>query len=234
LNDEKELEKARIHPINVLAAHKTYGSGHGFRGSNSWNPIPSISAALESAFYKSFKFIEPTGKKILLALDVSGSMSCGSCAGIDVLTPMEGVAAMAMAIAKVEKNYHIMAFGHNLVPVNFNHNSSLESVIKALSSIPMGGTDCSIPMIYAKQNKLTVDAFVVLTDNETWAGHIQPFEALKQYRKHSGIHNSRLIVGATSATGFSIADPNDPGMLDVCGFGSDTPQLITNFIAGRI
>ena len=32
-----------------------------------------------------------------------------------------------------------------------------------------------------------------------------------------------------SSNGFSIADPADPGMLDVVGFDTATPQLISDF-----
>jgi 60 kDa SS-A/Ro ribonucleoprotein len=35
-------------------------------------------------------------------------------------------------------------------------------------------------------------------------------------------------VGMTS-TGFSIADPNDAGMLDVVGFDAATPAVIGDF-----
>jgi 60 kDa SS-A/Ro ribonucleoprotein len=35
-----------------------------------------------------------------------------------------------------------------------------------------------------------------------------------------------------TATQFSIADPNDNGMLDVVGFDTATPQIIADFIRG--
>lgn len=42
-----------------------------------------------------------------------------------------------------------------------------------------------------------------------------------------------VVVGMTS-NGFSIADPNDAGMLDVVGFDSAAPALIADFSAGRV
>ena len=47
----------------------------------------------------------------------------------------------------------------------------------------MGGTDCAIPMQYAKDRKLDVDVFIVYTDSETWFGKVHPSVALKQYRE---------------------------------------------------
>ena len=43
----------------------------------------------------------------------------------------------------------------------------------------------------------------------------------------------RIINGATS-TGFTIADPNDAGMLDVVGFDGATPALMAKFAKGEI
>ena len=39
-----------------------------------------------------------------------------------------------------------------------------------IAQVPMGGTDCAQPMIYAKKKKLEVDVFIVYTDCETWTG----------------------------------------------------------------
>jgi 60 kDa SS-A/Ro ribonucleoprotein len=83
-------------------------------------------------------------------------------------------------------------------------------------------------MIFAQQNKIGVDNFLVYTDNETWAGSIKPNVALKDYRRASG-RNSKLVVVACTATGFTIADPKDPGMLDIAGFSSSVPQVISYF-----
>jgi 60 kDa SS-A/Ro ribonucleoprotein len=84
-------------------------------------------------------------------------------------------------------------------------------------------------MLYATEKKLAVDVFVVYTDNETWFGEIHPTQALAKYRQATGI-NAKLIVVGTTATCFSIADPNDAGMLDVVGFDASVPAVMTQFL----
>jgi 60 kDa SS-A/Ro ribonucleoprotein len=42
----------------------------------------------------------------------------------------------------------------------------------------------------------------------------------------------RLVVVGMVSNGFSVADPTDPGMLDVVGFDTATPQLISDFARG--
>jgi 60 kDa SS-A/Ro ribonucleoprotein len=93
----------------------------------------------------------------------------------------------------------------------------------------MGGTDCALPMLYALERRLAVDVFVVLTDSETWAGEVHPCQALMQYRQKMG-RPARLIVCGMVSNGFSIADPDDAGMLDVVGFDTATPHVISDFV----
>ena len=50
-----------------------------------------------------------------------------------------------------------------------------------------------------------------------WAGKVHPHKALRAYRERTGIPAKLVVVGMT-ATGFSIADPDDGGMLDIAGF----------------
>jgi 60 kDa SS-A/Ro ribonucleoprotein len=68
----------------------------------------------------------------------------------------------------------------------------------------------------------------VYTDSETWHGEIHPVQALQRYRERTGIGAKLIVVGMVSS-GFSIADPNDAGMLDVVGFDTAVPQLMSHF-----
>jgi 60 kDa SS-A/Ro ribonucleoprotein len=102
-----------------------------------------------------------------------------------------------------------------------------------MSGLPFGGTDTALPMRYARALEREVDTFVIYTDSETWAGDLHPVQALHEYRRASGI-DARLVVVGMVSNGFSIADPGDPGMLDVVGFDNATPQLISDFARGAL
>jgi len=100
--------------------------------------------------------------------------------------------------------------------------------LKYTRNINGGGTDCALPMAAALQNKWEIDTFCIYTDSETWVGRIHPFQALQQYRQSMGINAKVVVIGMTSS-GFSIADPSDAGMMDVVGFDTATPQIISDF-----
>jgi 60 kDa SS-A/Ro ribonucleoprotein len=109
----------------------------------------------------------------------------------------------------------------------------LEQAIHYLARLPFGATDCALPMLWSLQNRLEVDAFVIYTDSETWYGEVHPAEALWHYREATGIP-ARLVVVGMLANPFSIADPNDAGMLDVVGFDPNTPSAIAEFVQGNL
>lgn len=233
LRDQEYLQKSRVHPIAVLIALKVYANGAGIKGSLAWNPVQTINDALEGGFYKAFKNVEPTGKNTLLALDVSGSMGWNDVMGINFMKCSELTAAMALVTANVEPNYMIFGFSDRFKALDISASDSLIDATRKVANRTFGRTDCALPMEYAKQQKLDVDSFFIYTDNETWAGRIQPSQALIAYRKKSG-NDAKLAVIAAAATRFTIADPKDPGMLDVCGFSSDTPKVLSEFSKGNL
>lgn len=115
--------------------------------------------------------------------------------------------------------------------MDFSRLTRLDTALEKLSAIPMGGTDCSLPMLYALERKIPVDVFAVYTDSETWHGTVHPSQALKMYRDKMGIP-AKLIVLGMVANNFTIADPNDGGMLDVVGFDTSVPQVMAEFARG--
>jgi 60 kDa SS-A/Ro ribonucleoprotein len=54
-------------------------------------------------------------------------------------------------------------------------------------------------------------------------------QALRQYRGRTGIAAKLVVVGMVS-NGFSIADPDNAGMLDVAGFDTVTSAVIADVI----
>jgi 60 kDa SS-A/Ro ribonucleoprotein len=206
----------------------TYATGRG-QGSTTWNPDRKIVDALDKAFYASFGNVTPTGKRINLALDVSGSMGYPNIANTNI-SPAVASCAMALITANVESDYELSAFSRDYVPLSISPRQRLDDVVRYTQNIPFGGTDCSVPMRWALANKREFDAFIVYTDSETWAGREHPVESLRRYRDKMGI-DAKLIVVGMVATQFTIADPNDSGMMDVVGFDTATPELISGFVS---
>jgi 60 kDa SS-A/Ro ribonucleoprotein len=138
---------------------------------------------------------------------------------------------MALVTAAREPNHHVMGFSDKFVDVPISPSMRLDQAIAVIDRVPMGATDCSLPMTWAEKQKAKIDAIAIYTDNETWAGKSHPHKALQSYRRSSGRATKLAVVGMT-ASEFSIADPTDAGMLDFVGFDAAAPQLMADFFRG--
>lgn len=234
LNVEK-LKKARIHPFQILLAMTTYAAGRGVKGELTWAPVPSVVDALDKAFELSFGNVEPTGKKLLYALDISSSM-CSAILNTH-LSCRDASAALALLAVRTEQN-DVTTIGFSsgrgysgaaVMVLPLSRRMRLDGAIAKISGLPFGGTDCALPFMWAMQEKLDIDGVVVITDNETYAGQIHPSQAMEKYRQYAGHNVKEVVIGMTS-TGFSIARPDDLNALDVVGFDADAPSVIGDFL----
>ena len=408
ITDAADIKRTRIHPYTILVAMMTYKKGHGDKGGMMWSHNIHIVEALDKAFKLAFQNITPTGKRIKIALDVSGSMSAAFCTGSPVVSCAVGSVAMMMMTLYVENqhrrvppprdgssalgvppprdgssalltapgaspppaasplwkttqlpdgrtlyentktnecqfikppatpssasagggvapgaatraelpsrgggtpggtppptipqykatkkylgiydaqadataaarppaphfgyssnsyytppppylpylypvptpptNVTICAFSDTLTdltkavvgymdattdPATGLPTMTIDDALK-LVELPFSATDCSLPMVRALETKEQVDAFVIYTDNETFAGKIHPQAALEQYRAATGIDAKLIVVGMTSNC-LTIADPKDLNTLNLAGFDTATPRLINDFIGG--
>jgi 60 kDa SS-A/Ro ribonucleoprotein len=245
LGNAERLKRARVHPIAILAALKVYEQGHGERGKLAWTASKKVVTALDEAFYLAFGAVEPTGKRIRLALDVSSSMDGSKVNGMPFLSAREAAAAMALVTAAVEPKAHFVAYSHQLVPLEIRPSMRLDDVIRTMRAIPFGGTYCSLPIFDATDTGAKVDAFVSYTDSETRDGANFGYhgygtaprstvgERLRDYRVRSGI-DARHAVVAFTANDVSIADPNDPREMDFVGLDAAMPKLLSDFVAGVV
>ena len=237
-SNQEEILKARIHPIKVLVASKVYKNGCGDMGSLSWTPNIYITTALTELFKLSYGTITPTGKRIMLGIDVSGSMS-SAVLGSRVLTCRDASIAMAHLYIETETNVSALAFSNtltDLIPPSRNQlrrGMTLDQALAATSGMMFSATDCVLPIQHAIKNNLLIDTFIILTDNETYAPNEHPQNALVRYRELTGIQAKLIVIGMTGNC-FTIADPSDRNTLNLAGFDTSTPEIASMFMRGEI
>jgi 60 kDa SS-A/Ro ribonucleoprotein len=229
LNNLARLQKARIHPIAILNALSTYAKGQGVKGDGQWTPVTSVVDALDAAFYKAFKNVTPTGKRFLLGLDVSGSMAGTRVNGLASLECRQAAGAMALVTLASEENVTTVAFDTKPYLLALSSRQRLDDVVNVLARTGGGGTDCSAPIQFALDKRIPVDAFVIYTDSETWAGRQHPVQALAAYRNAMQIP-AKLVVVAMASNRFSIGDDADAGMLNAVGLDASAPDVIAQFL----
>lgn len=237
LSNTDALRKARVHPFQMLLALQTYSQGRGQRGDNTWQVNPRIAQALETAFYKAFSNVESSGKRILLAIDISGSMGSSTITELSSMRASYAAAAQALVMVSTEDYVDVVAFDTVASPRLVNKHSSINEVMNQF--VPHGGTDCGAPIDWAmKQFRASeqniYDAFVIFTDAQTWAGQSNPYARFKEYQQNVNA-GAKLATVAMVANRFGLSPAaSDASVLDCIGFDTNTPQLISAFLADQI
>jgi len=239
MSDQTAILKARIHPIKVLVASKVYKTGHGDLGSLSWVPNAFISNAFTQLFHLSYGTITPTGQSIMVAVDVSGSMS-SAVLGSKVLTCRDASIAMALLYLETEKNVSVVGFSAGLTDMSgpssknqLRRGMTIDQGLAATNGMAFSSTDCVLPIHHAIKHNLKFDAFIVLTDNETYAPNEHPQSALVRYRQLMGTETKLIVIGMTGNC-FTIVDPTDRKTLNLAGFDTSTPEIASMFLRGEI
>lgn len=209
LGDVEALKKSRVTPMDILKA---------------WGMLKDrdvdVGQALERTFMKLMKVQDKVDANVLVAVDVSGSMSIHlSDTQREGLHAIEAATGMALAAKSAFTHVDIMGFSDCVATLN---HESLDPD-KAWDRWG-GGTTASLAVDYMDKSNTVYDAVLFITDNDTWLGnHVQ--SEVKKYRDRNNVPTV-LAVNSTKASGQTLADPNDLLSLDLSGFVPEVLELL--------
>ncbi|XP_076114673.1 RNA-binding protein RO60-like [Mytilus galloprovincialis] len=236
LDDDIQLARARIHPLTLLIALNHYELGLQRNQRIKWHPNPRIIAALQNAFIRSTRLIQPEGRKYLMAVSVGENMQKSICGS----TITAAVAASAMVYSTVQtEDVEVILFTNRIedaFTATISREDNLQTIKEKIFQIPRETgsdyikQDLSVPFIWAASRKKKFDAIMVFTDSITSCGFIHPAEALKQYTQYMTIPDYRFVVVAMTSDKYSVAAPDSVHNLDVVGFDTMTPGIIMDFV----
>ncbi len=229
LTDPKRLAAARTQPMAMLIAFESYAKGVSASRKLSWTPVPQIVDALHEAVYLSINNVKPTGKRLLLGLDVSAKMATIKSKQAADLDAQVISSLMALLVRKTEKQSTVIAFDTNPHLLEIDPTQRLCEVTELLGHLTGGEADCTQPIRWALKQRSEVDAFVILASALTDAMYSQITEAIESYRQTLGVP-AKVVVIAMSANRQPKQMPHDRGLLTVSGFDIATPRLVVNFI----
>jgi 60 kDa SS-A/Ro ribonucleoprotein len=235
----------RVHPMQVLQAAVTYDSRvfkNSYAGNEkrsrktgetkSYDVSQPVVNALNVALHNSYKNVTATGQRIMMAVDISGSMYWNMLDNFFPFFPAEAAGMMALIFAHIETRYMPMVFSNTLEPMKLSNTSSIDDVLKELREHSGASTDIGLPVKYALEKNIPIDTFISITDNEVNTGY-HPATWMKKYRSKMNLPESKFITIAMQANGITVADPKDPYMLDVEGCSADTQDMVINYIRGE-
>jgi 60 kDa SS-A/Ro ribonucleoprotein len=128
-----------------------------------------------------------------------------------------------------ETNCQTWAFSDTLTDITTWFDGKYSDVLQRIARLPFRSTDPGLVLQKALQDKRHVDLFLFMTDSEVNCGY-QVHELFDRYRRTVN-PNARFVMMGMSVNNFTLADPNNPNMLDVAGFDSAVPEILNGFVS---
>lgn len=242
LRDPETIAQARPMPYQMLATYVNVDKA----------VIPrAIIDALHDAFEISVNNAPTIDGRLVVALDVSGSMNSpitGTRKGqtTKVTNTMAGSLMMASLLRK-NPDVLPLAFSTQVYDLR-NHvepRNAVLSTAQQLAGINGGGTACWMPFMACIEHNLEADLFIMISDNESWFGdpagtnihsmyqssRTRTGQAWAEYKKK--FPNAKLVcIDISPNTSVQVNDQRD--VLNIGGFSDNVFDLISLFAEGKI
>ncbi|HEX8625694.1 MAG TPA: RNA-binding protein [Allosphingosinicella sp.] len=162
LVDRDALRKVRPLPYQLMVALGSADPG-----------VPlKVQAALEEALELSLRGVPKLPGRVVIAPDVSGSMSSpvtGYRKGASSKVRCIDVAALvAAAVLRRNRDAVLLPFEVGVVPLKLDPFARVAVNAAKLASIGGGGTNVSAPLALLNDQRAQVDLVVIVSDNESW------------------------------------------------------------------
>jgi 60 kDa SS-A/Ro ribonucleoprotein len=230
LADRAAIERARVFPYQLLAAHAAADRA-----------VPrQVLGALEDAMEIATANVPAFEGRVFVCPDVSGSMRSpitGTRQGATSAVRCVDVAAlMAAAILRRNPDAEVLPFSVDVENVRVNPRDTVMTNATRLAAACGGGTCVSAPLARLNDRRERGDLVIVVSDNESWADAASgsgtaTMEAWNLFRRRNpGARLVLLDIQPTKTT--QAAERED--VLNVGGFSDRVFDVVRDFAAGRM
>lgn len=237
LSDRETIRRTRVFPYQLFTTYKHLSPD-----------VPvACSEAIQDALEIALENIPKLPGETFVFPDVSESMHhpiTGERKGSSSKAMRVEVAAlMAAALFRRNRNCAVLPFSDQVFLPKLNPRDSVMTATQILASLPLGGTNISLPLVLLNQQQAMVDTVVYISDCESWIdslGHTNPFGSvdptmlMKQWSMlKARCPNAKMIcIDLQPNTSSQAIERND--ILNVGGFSDHVFELMALFVKGEL
>lgn len=198
--------------------------------------VQALRAALEAALEHSFVNMPELGRRVLVANDISGSMSARPSAKSD-MTMAEIAGIFAAAVFKKAEAGAIVSFDTTAHPRTVSKVQGIAEIARAISGHG-GGTSLSAPIEYAfggKHPARVYDVAVFITDSESWYDHLTRnrgvLDLIREYRTRVNPELKCFFVQLMPYQ-HAVVPEGEPGCWYIYGWSASILSYIASAVSG--
>lgn len=224
LTNEEAVKRSKILPFRFYSAHLM------FEGNQ------EVQDALVTAMEMSFENMPELKGHVVIANDISGSMSCRiSDRGQTRYCDIAGIFGAAL-LKKCEK-VTLLPFHGKVVKVSVSKHDSIMTTAEKLSQCT-NGTDIGTPIKYMNDHNIKADVFIGITDNEEWmssyGGYYNNSKGFlpewKDYKSKNP--NTKAFLITISPYQDYVAPQNEENIYFIYGWNDNVLNMIATTLEG--
>ena len=194
----------------------------------------ALREALSAALELSFANMPELGRRVLVANDISGSMSSRPSPRSE-MTMAEIAGIFAAAVYKKAESGEIVSFDTEARPRDVSRELPIAAIAERVSGYG-GGTSLSAPLAYAfKDRKRVFDTAVFITDSESWYDHLTRnrgvLDEIREYRKRVSPELKCFFVQLLPYK-HAVVPESEPGCYYIYGWSSAALGYIASVVSG--
>jgi 60 kDa SS-A/Ro ribonucleoprotein len=229
LSDAEAQSRAKVMPYQLQVALGTVDGA----------VPPTIQAALEGALDRSLAGVPAVPGRVVVAPDVSGSMSSpltGYRKGASSKVRCIDVAALtAAALMRRTSGTLVMPFAQDVVALDLDPFAPIAVNAARLAALGGGGTNVSAPLAKLNGDRTDVDLVVIVSDNQSWIDGQHGCGATATMNEWGRLKKrcpgAKLVCIDLQAHGTTQAQEN-ADTLNVGGFSDAVFETVARFAAG--
>lgn len=235
LRDADAVRKNSVFPYQIMTAYQ-YADA---------SVPPELTLALQDAMETAVENVPSLNKKVLIAVDVSGSMGMaitGNRPGATSKMRAVDVASLiASTIIRKNPTAEVFAFDTALYRARLNPRDSIVTNARALAQYGGGGTNCSLPLKHFNDVNNKADLVIYVSDNESWADfaystssrYFGATGSAAEWNKFKKNNPKAKLVLIDLQPNTSTQVKDDPDVLNIGGFSDSVFDVIASFVSGN-
>ena len=221
LADSNEISKAKVLPYQLFTTFQ-----------NTQDLPIELTNALQDAAEVATQNVPTFGGQVVLAIDVSGSMSSSVTGSRPGQPPtktrcVDVAGLMAACLVRQNKNARTLLFDTRLYEAKVNPRDSIMTNAANIARFGGGGTNCSLPLLQLNQEGFKADLVIYVSDNESWSG--RNYGTSSEWLKYSHRNPKAKLVNIDIQAYTNTQVPDAKNVLNIGGFNDSIWTAISEF-----
>ena len=150
-------------------------------------------------------------------------------------TCLQVAALISAVILRKNQETKIIPFSDSIPKVRLNPLDSVTTIANILAKLPSGGTNCALPLAAVANEGRKVDAFFLVSDNESWINSPSYYNyyrtnAMDEWLRIKKKNPKAKLINIDLTPNTTTQVQSQPDILNIGGFSDNVFEVVHSFL----